>query len=316
MFGRFFMAVNLLFILGVTNNTVSPKTKNTYFCHPTHPNIPTMKSIYTALLLLLSLSVQAQHKPYNRAFLSYGQQYYFNKSYVLNDDKEPNPLRPHNTYGYNVGLNYERVTRSGLLFNAGLQYGLQRHNVDFFVDLANFDATAARNLRGAALNKNISCNVQYAALQLMVGYIKEITPKWSVTGKAGFMLGKMYTSGMHETIINNIQYVDDIDPLKSTIARVAVTEVLLGARKKEWSWAPSTLEFYVGAVRAVNVRWLKSVALGVEGSFSPFNAENSGDFIQLKTRNSVLINSDKDVSIDKYYNRSRAIGIRLGLGLG
>jgi hypothetical protein len=272
-----------------------------------------MKSLCTAVLLLLHLSLQAQHKPYNRAFLSYGQQYYFNKSYVQNDDKEPNPLRPHNTYGYNVGLNYERVTRSGLLFNAGLQYGLQRHNVDFFVDLSNFDATAARNLRGAALNKNISCNIQYAALQLMVGYIKELTPQWSVTGKAGFMLGKTYTSGRRETLINDIQYIDDIDPLKSTIARVTVTDVLLGARKNEWSWAPSTLEFYVGAVRTVNVRWLKSVALGLEGSFSPF--AGSGDFLMIKTRNSVLINNNADVSVDKYYNRSRAIGIRLGLGL-
>jgi hypothetical protein len=127
------------------------------------------------------------------------------------------------------------------------------------------------------------------------------------------MLGKVYTSGMHEEYAFDVVYTDDIDPLRSTQARIVYSDVRLGAEKEKWSWAPSTLEFYVGAVRAVNVRWLKSVTLGVEGSFSPFTG--GGDYPIARSKNSVLTTNREDISVDEYNNRSRAIGIRLGLGL-
>lgn len=76
----------------------------------------------TQILILFfasSQSVIAQQKGYNRINFSFTPEYYFNKLYLENDGKEPNPMHVNNTTARAFAVEFEHGFRKGITITGG-----------------------------------------------------------------------------------------------------------------------------------------------------------------------------------------------------
>jgi hypothetical protein len=277
-------------------------------------------SVIITLLFCLSSSAFAQTKGYNRINFGFVQQYYFNKSYVDNDSKaDSHPLHAHNTLGHNYVLEFERVTRYGLILNAGFQYGVQHHDVDIIRDLSNFDPEAINSLHGSVYRENISATAHYIAPRLMLGYRKTLNNVWSVTAKAGisrkmFLDGKIGGSPSSVTV----NYVLD-DNTSYRSAGFLARQWILGDPKyhngRYFSTSINTYELYGGIERTLPYRYLKNISLGIEATLSTGFNKLSGQFIQAISRDKWQQTDQTQMNVDWYNNKSCSIGLRIGVGL-
>lgn len=129
-----------------------------------------------------------QHKPENRLLASFGPQYYFNQYNPMEYTGTTNIatlLKTKNTTCTYLRLGYERTTRYGLTFGAGLVGGSYKYDFTVYRDFSDFDPRATRALKGVIYDTNITATKWYIAPEITVGYRYRLNDNWTLSAKAG-----------------------------------------------------------------------------------------------------------------------------------
>lgn len=286
----------------------------------------TLSLFLFVIAAIASTNVSAQKRTgQNLLNLSYTPQYYLNKSYIENDETLPNPLTTENTFGYNIGLEYQRVTRYGLSLSGGVQYGQQRHSLSVNYDVTDFDPRGSISLSsGNNFSVKYDATLKFLSNRFMIGYVwpwqNEPNAKWSLEGRLGWA-SKTWFNKYTRATSYSVVYQDDINPnLIYTRRFTAITHNLGNAVSDDKiNINPSkntylqTLEFYLGVRRNLNFRWLKTLNIGLEYATTYYknDVNHARYYAGVK---SVDVNGNV-VSSDYYFDKNRSIGIRIAAGL-
>lgn len=277
-----------------------------------------MKTIVLMLLsFILSDTIFAQiakRKAENRINISYTPQRYFNKSGVFNDGNYPDVISARNTVGYIAGLEYERITKGGIIMNVGLVYGRQSHDVDVtYKSLDFFDDMNQEQLRQIHDEKNYSGNVGYVGMKFMAGY-RWIIPGsflkgWALEGKAGFSF-HISTTQSNGNILWRIYYERNdtlyITQFGSDAASFGKKSTFFG----DMAWSHNA-DLYLGLNKPVHWGFVKNISFGISATYGI-----GGKYKGIGYVGSVTYNlRQKAISEDEYRSQDFSIGLRLAVGL-
>jgi len=281
-----------------------------------------MKYVYICFVLFCSFDVYCQEinntnpvdqhkKGYNLYTLSYASQYYKdNKSVKYNNQTFQNQILPENTIGHNWGLQYERVTRYGLILSLGLSYGVRNYNVSTYQNLSNYDNEAQYSLRDAFFRDDTKLAVNYWAYKLMLGYKKQFCTRSSVIAKMGVEF-KTFRNGLWENLEYNIEYQTDDGLIQKRSEFVNLekrfgTDYYSNSRK-----GINTFECYLGIDRSLDIGYLKNITVGLEANRNWWMWLNDGQMTLYSNKSF----GAKMSKTGTFYDRNISIGLRIGVGI-
>ena len=255
----------------------------------------------------------AQRKPEDIFSVIYCAQNYHDKNSVKYDGKAPdNTIVPENTNGHYLELQYERVTRYGLILGVGVNYGIRRFDVAVVQDLSTFDADAVNNLRDQFYYHRFQTSVNYWGPRLSVGYKKQLNKHWAASARVGISQ-KLYFDGLWESGNGFAQYFTD-DHSEERSVQVVYSEIHIGregkSRQMLFPAKAATYDVYLGIDRHIDGSWLSNISAGVEMSRhlgklydGEMNFWSNGSY-PLQT----------DFSKDVFYDRNISLGLRVSVG--
>jgi hypothetical protein len=214
---------------------------------------------------------------------------------------------------YAVGIEYERVTRHHFIFDIGLEYGITRHKVNVVQDFSDFD-TAASNLSDYSFDRKLDLKFHYLSPRLLIGYQYPITHDWSLVGKVGLSVS-LFLDGYNGP---SQPYVIDYTRDNGTAVNATFMSetISIGDSKNHggsrfFSFPLHTYECYIGVEHSVKRRWIKKLAIGLEGTRA-IRWNDPPGIIQISSLGNVYNSQD---NIDSYRDRNFSLGLRLSLGL-
>jgi hypothetical protein len=276
-----------------------------------------------SLLLLQNIQAQIRIKQRgegeHRVSLTFTPQQYLN-SINIRGEGQPQVIHTKNTFGYKLGLDYQRTTRYGLIFGSGISYGSQRNIIDivYSSDMSWFDPYAdhPEQLVGQQEAKlNYAFTSKYAALQLKAGYSFKLPANWDKGWRVETTLGVTSRLYLNDPDVNNpeqdpswtwwrMMYEKGGQSYLSTFA----TEY--GSFSDKGVSILATAEAYIGISKAVNLGWLRNFSLGIEVSKSFFHRGGSAYF-----DNYVKDFYGKQVAHNVYESKNLSLGIKMSVGL-
>jgi hypothetical protein len=275
-----------------------------------------MNGLFISFCFILSTSLCAaqtrEHKAENRINLTYTPQWYLNQSGVHNDGNYPDIISARNTTGYVAGLEYERVTKGGIIMNIGVLYGRQSHDVDVtYKSLEFFDDMNQEQLKQIHNEKNYSANVGYVGMKFMAGYRWTIPNTflkgWALEGKAGFSF-RISTTESYENILWRIYYKRN-DTLY--ITQFGQDDASFGKKSTLGSMAWShNADLYLGLNKPVHWGFVKNISAGIAITHAVGKYKGIGS-VQSLTYNL----RQKVISEDEYRSQDFSIGLRVVVGL-
>jgi hypothetical protein len=273
------------------------------------------------IICLFAVRVNAQtgispvkhRKAENRVIIAWTPQWYFNQGGVYNDGRYPDVISARNTGGYVAGLEYERVTKGGIMMNIGLQYGRQRHDVDVtYKSLDFFDILNQEQLSQMRNGNNYSANVGYVGMKFMLGY-RWVLPStflknWGLEAKAGFSF-RVSTTQSGETIVWRIGYESN-DTLYLTDFGDDVMSFGKKSTLGSMAWSHNA-DLYLGLNKPVHWGFIKNISLGVFATYGI-----GGKYKGIGSVKSSTFTLRRElISQDEYRSQDFSIGLRLAMGL-
>jgi hypothetical protein len=249
--------------------------------------------------------------------LSFTPQVYLNKVGSIShrdEDRGQQVIYPKNTLGYNFGIEYQRITRYGLVFSIGLQAGMQKNDVRVHYNFGYVDEEVPQL-------KNMTVDTQYATtlhdvgLRLMGGY------RWQISS------GRLKGCGLIAKVGATFKKINT--PLVATSRRWMVgypkndtfwlkpagyDDAYLGSGSVYGSGIHTGLNFTLGLSRNINIGFIQSVSVALDGTYGLFNVQTGYVYQTLDKYNSYtgdLINRGTYI----YGAHDFALGIRFALGL-
>lgn len=282
-----------------------------------------MKNLLLTLCLGISFAAWGQSKKGNSNIsVSLSPQYYLNGPNVQNDGILPDPIQTKNTFGWYVGVEFERVTRYGFSMSAGLRTGVRRHSFSFTRNLADFDSTATSQLKDVVYNKSFAKSLYYINPVISIGYQKQVSKNWTVVAKAGLFI-TCYLNGFLDVGNVDLTYqTDDLSEIKDE--RVLSYQVMIGEPQRDLKNRRFSLLtelfgntqdvgfFYLGVTRPFHYKPIKSLSVGIEFSRTLYRDAIGLQWAEVKTRTHA---SSYDGSIDTYQDQCFSIGLRVGAQL-
>jgi len=278
-------------------------------------------SVLLVVIMFPVLSfAREKKKGVSRLYPSYAVQYFYDKNGIKYDGNPPEGhIHPQNTIGHNLGLTYERVTRYGLVIDAGLQYGIRKYDISIRQDMSNFDSSAVNDLKGVFYTDRTALAVNYWGYKFMMGYSKQLPKNMAIVGKGGVGI-KLFYNGSWEYREDFIDYTDD-NGYTSHSAEVTDIQKQFGRDPsvKKSGFLGSGLfpdgmlsyELYIGIEKAINRYIVRNISVGLEGSRSCFMWSREGDMI-IWTSPSI---SHLMASRETFFDRNISLGLRVAVGL-
>lgn len=279
--------------------------------------------LFTILLCYSYISTNAKNKglsfirkirPENSISFSYSPQWYLNKGGVHNDGKEPDVISAKNTRGYALRVMYERITRYGLIINAGLQYGRQNHDVDItYRNLSFFDDVNKEQLSFAKAYSNYKGNVGYIGWNYMMGCQWLIGSTFlkgcRLQAKAGLScrisITESYQDGTWKILYNrnDTLYLASFGNQIASFGKAST----IGSFKLSYN-----ADIYLGLKRPVNWHFMKDFSLGILVTHSGFGKDWGGiAIVHADSKNF----SGKIISTDAYRSQDFSFGVKMAMGL-
>lgn len=275
-----------------------------------------MKGLFILFCLSLAASLctaqTREHKAENRINLTYTPQWYLNQGGIFNDGNYPDVISARNTRGYVAGLEYERITKGGLIMNIGLFYGRQSHDVDVtYKSLEFFDDMNQEQLKQTHNEKNYSANVGYVGMKFMAGY-RWVIPAtllkgWALEGKAGFSF-RIAKSGSSDNIIWRIEYNKNDTFYQTYFGDDAAS---FGKTSSATAWSYNA-DAYMGLTKALDWSFVKNLSIGLSVTYGINTGKYKGlGDVSARTYNFYR----KLISNDEYRSQDLSIGLRFAVGL-
>jgi hypothetical protein len=260
---------------------------------------------------------------HSRIYISVGPQYFFNTLNLKHDYHPANVIQPINTVGYSAGLDFERVTRHGLVFNAGVRYGIHKHNFNVIRDYSNFDPEATIALKGRVSTGNVAFTLPFVSPHIMTGYRRALNSDWAITVKGGFSLQYYFGEYQGDPNIYDLRYTtDDQTQERNTTGTKYLfhfsqkTPTLYKSTQIEGTFFNRYLfsyQVYLGTEKQLNKKWIKNVSAGLEFSrlvFGVFPADyTNGWYVTSYTTYMGRPGTDW------YIDRNVSVGLRFSVGL-
>jgi hypothetical protein len=276
-----------------------------------------MKGLFILFCLSLSASLCTaqthKHKAENRINLTYTPQWYLNQGGVFNDGNYPDIISAKNTMGYVAGLEYERVTKGGIIMNVGFLYGRQSHDVEvMYKSLEFFDDMNQEQLKQTHNEMNYSANVGYIGMKFMAGY-RWIIPAtflkgWALEGKAGFSF-RISTTQSNDNILWRINYQRN-DTLYLTQFGQDVVSFGKKSRLGSMAWSHNA-DLYLGLNKSIHWGFVKNISFGITATYGI-----GGKYKGIGNVESLTYNlRQKVISRDEYRNQNFSLGLRFAVGL-
>jgi hypothetical protein len=275
---------------------------------------------FLCVALILSNLARAQQKPdllpsklraQHTINIDYTAQWYFNAWGVKGDNSlGMQPISAKNNFGYKWSLTYQRVARSGFLWSIGPQFGAVHHQVRFRYDAGYIDPDVA-GLKSVYIDTTHRAKVSYLGLSVMAGYRWRAPfqkyPQWDIDLKGGVSCRSYttYTSGdayeMRMTYLKS-----DTSYQKNTGSH----SIGFGYDQPLGSQMSYLVHWYLGLNGNVNLGFLRTINIGLEGSWGVFAPEASAEVYLYSGQPTV-----KPVSKNSYASKGASIGLKLGIGL-
>lgn len=274
----------------------------------------------TTMLLVLSYSVHSKEKKgYNRLIPEFGLQYYFDRGHVrFLGTETAKYLLPRNTFGQYLGLQYERVTRYGLTYSAGLQYGIRRYNL-----LIHWEEPLPSGAYITYENPH-EVNVRYWSYQLMLGYRKLLSKDLAAVIKIG-AYERSFFDGSRIKSLSEFTYEDKNRQIISTGGYIYFEERFgrdpsfnkkgfLG--RNRFPAGLFSFDVFLGVEKQINHGIVKNMTIGIEGgrNFSTYFGSDrfpSDGELNVSVRH---INSLKTGDAF-FYDHNLTLGLRISAGL-
>jgi hypothetical protein len=266
---------------------------------------------YLSLCLAASANDTVGH---SRILVSYASQLYLNKFNIDNPSNSANPFHTKNTFGYFADLLYERVTRYGLIIDAGLRFGMRKHNITIRQDLSNFDSQATNNLKGKVYTTNIDPELYYLDPCVMLGYRKMLKNHYAISAKIGVYETK-YINGYEDVENTSVGYYSDNHStynMANFLTYTALFGETINRKLYNNNYTSNSLrsydyynlfEFYIGIERQFPKGLVKNLSVGMEvnGGYPEFFSS-----VQIK---SIPTISTVNENYFNYRDRSIAVGL-------
>ncbi|MFA6057152.1 MAG: hypothetical protein WC756_03055 [Taibaiella sp.] len=266
---------------------------------------------------VVQAQVRIKQKGEHSINLSFTPQVYFNKVNSVDhtgEDRGQHVIYPKNTIGYNFGIEYQRITRYGLVFSIGMQTGIQKHDVGVHYNMGFVDDKVPEL-------KNLTVDTQYAAtlphvgLRIMAGYRWQLSSGllkgWDILAKGGATL-KQYTTSLASTSqLRRVSYSKN-DTL--WIMPVGYDNSYFGSGSFYGSGIHTGLNLTLGISKKINCGFVKSVSISLDGTYGLFNVQGGSVDETLDKYNSstgMLLNR----ASYNYDPKDFAVGIRFAVGL-
>ena len=203
----------------------------------------------------------------------------------------------------------------------GVQYGHQKHDVYLNFDLSHFDPES-EFLRGVKADTSYLMRFNYINQRLMLGYAHRLPQGmmkgWVGESRAGIAI-RVYSKGLGDMPYGQIIYPADTGNriYFSEFARMRIKMGNVNNHGNKWSWRSKensfyhTFEAYIGVRKDLNKWHLKTLSVGLEGTWTAYNEGNIDEYIMVMSMKRGLIYT----STDSYKNRNISLGLRVGVGL-
>jgi hypothetical protein len=278
-----------------------------------------MGKSFFVLIIFFPLGIFAQNREgYSVLQLTGTPQYFLNKKFNIDDNVLlPNPLSTTDQVSGYFGIAYERVTHYGLIYNAGIVYGVQKHDIKIFRDLSDFDPDATYSLHGLTFTKMLRARLPFVAPRIEIGYRYAVSNKTAVVFKASALIKLFLSHGIRGGFQEDVTYQLDTNAAVSRSTVFQAYSIRIGDDKKN----PSTSEFdgklhvvglYLGVERNVKIKWMRTVFAGFE--INRALRWNSSNFMSIVSKPNWLSGQESFVN-QQYYDRNISIGLRVGVGL-
>ena len=246
--------------------------------------------------------------------VSYSQKYYLNKLNLDQNGIAPDPISTTNSFAPTMGIAYERTTRYNLILHAGLDYGVQNHDILLSYEFSDFDPDAKSQLNGFRYQRQITASSRYIALQLMVGYKYRLSPQWALTGRVG-VSQYSFRGGYSQPSRNSYLWYNTDDSSQMRAISFTGETANLGSVEAKNKWYQfrnpiNNFEFYLGVEHRLHHQYIRSIVAGTQlsGNWSTF----TGQFMQI---GSVAHWGDNTSNFDWYHNRNISVALRLGINI-
>jgi hypothetical protein len=281
-----------------------------------------MMSLVAILLVQVSqaqMTLKMKGEGEHRLSLVFTPQQYFN-GINISGEGLPQVLHTQNTFGYKMGLDYQRTTRYGLIFGGGIYFGSQKNTIDvvYGSDRSWFDPHAdhPEQLVGRdIIKKNYAFTSKYAALQLKAGYSFKLPASWGKGWRLETTLGltsRFYLNSPHYG--PSSLYLDtkwDMMYEKGGVNYLSAFASEYG----HWSYSrdftfAETFEGYIGISKGVNLGWLRNFSLGIEVGKNFFHKGRSAYL-----NNKVMNFYGQQIAHNTYESKNLSLGIKVAVGL-
>lgn len=256
-----------------------------------------------------------KEKGKSRVIVSATPQWYLNKGGVHNDGIEPDVISSKNTAGYLVSIGYERVTRYGLIINAGLHYGRQSHDVDVsYQSFSFFDSINHEYLDTLRYKSNYSGNVGYLGFNFMLGYqwqmLGIMDKRWKMEAKLGFssriLITDSYTDKATALVYPRSDTMTYILPFTDATALFGNTPT---SDSRTYYF---NADLYLGLKKEFEKGILKNISLGIWATHSGwYGRRGATGFVSVRTQNFAR----QYISFDEYRSQDFSLGLRMAVGL-
>lgn len=278
-------------------------------------------------------NVAKAHKGNNEIEFSFTPQYYFNKLNVHNDGVLPGLISAKNTAGFNLSIDYHRITPYGLVYGAGASFGQIGHDVTVnYKDFSFFypkkdNPVVTDSLKSWHADEHVVERLNYLSLHPSVGYRFKLPGSfmngWDVQAdlSCDFVF---YLNGLHGG--------DDIDAVYTRNGTTIITPLM--GYGYEFGTPHNTIfnHFYsqyfiayglnLSLHKEINRGILSDISAGIKVTYS-----GNGNFHD-KTRGAGFVGADAydinsfspnishgSISHNEYRARDFSVGLKLGVGL-
>lgn len=282
-----------------------------------------MKIHFFIILLLFTCTgqtfaqpkVSVRRKGEHSINLSFTPQWSLNKVGSIQHsgtDRNQQVLYPKNTFGHTFDLEYQRITRYGLVFSIGLQTGAQRHDVGVHYNLGYVDEDLPR-MRITTIDNRYAITVRNVALRVMAGYCWQApfgAKNWSLLAKGGITM-RHYTNRFKDFTRWMVGYPKD-DTL-FIIKPVGYDGAYFGSRTSFGSDFNYAFDLYLGVRKEVHLGFIRSLSAGIEATriFHGGSGSVNQTLDKFDTYTGELISR----GIYDYYSKDFALGVRITAGL-